>query len=111
MKQPASILCTLVTLVTAVVAGQQKALDPGSLRVFNRSVSDLNDGARKAVRLTEGAGEGVAYVQGVELANGTIELDVRGKDVLHRASWAWHFTASIAPRTTRSIFVPSTSEP
>jgi len=33
------------------------------------------------VRLTEGAGEGVAYVQGVEFANGTIELDVRGKDV------------------------------
>ena len=85
MKQPAWILCTLVTLVTAAVAGQQKALDPGSLRVFNRSVSDLNDGARKAVRLTEGAGEGVAYVQGVELANGTIELDVRGKDVLQQS--------------------------
>lgn len=71
----------LATLVTAAVAGQQKALDQGSLRVFNRSMSALNDGARKGVRLTEGAAEGVAYVQGAELANGTIEFDVRGKDV------------------------------
>lgn len=72
----------LAALVTAsAVAGQQRTLDPGGLRVFNRTVGGLTDGARKGVRLTEGAGEGVAYVQGVEFGNGTIELDVRGKDV------------------------------
>src|SRR5207302_8621574 len=36
---------------------------------------------RKGVRLSESQGDGVAYVQGIELANGTIEFDVRGKDV------------------------------
>ena len=73
------MLAALVT--SSAVAGQQRTLDPEGLRVFNRTVGGLTDGARKGVRLTEGAGEGVAYVQGVEFANGTIELDVRGKDV------------------------------
>jgi len=82
MKQRVSVLSMLAALVTAsAVAGQQRTLDPEGLRVFNRTVGGLTDGARKGVRLTEGAGEGVAYVQGVEFANGTIELDVRGKDV------------------------------
>jgi len=72
----------LAALVTgSAVAGQQRTLVPEGLRVFNRTVGGLTDGSRKGVRLTEGAGEGVAYVQGVEFANGTIELDVRGKDV------------------------------
>ena len=63
------------------VAGQQQAIEPEGLKVFNRSVSSLSDGARKGVRLSEHAGDGVAYLQGVEFTNGTIELDVRGKDV------------------------------
>src|SRR6266480_6177525 len=63
------------------VAGQQQAIEPEGLKVFNRSVGSLSDGARKGVRLSEHAGDGVAYLQGVEFTNGTIELDVRGKDV------------------------------
>ena len=82
MKQRVSVLSSLAALVTASGAvGQQKVLDPSSLQVFNRSVSAVADGARKGVRLSEGAAEGVAYVPGVEFATGTIELDLRGKDV------------------------------
>ena len=51
------------------------------MKVFNRSVSSLNDGARKGVRLSENPAEGVAYLRGIEFTNGTIEFDVRGKDV------------------------------
>jgi hypothetical protein len=51
------------------------------LQVFNRSVSSLNEGARKGVRLSESAGDGVAYLQGIEFTNGSIEFDVKGKDV------------------------------
>src|SRR5207247_4051231 len=39
------------------------------------------DVAKGEVRLSESSGEGVAYLQGMEFANGTIEFDVRGKDV------------------------------
>ncbi len=44
-------------------------------------MSALSDGTRKGVRLNEQPGEGVAYLKGIEFSNGTIEFDVRGKDV------------------------------
>jgi hypothetical protein len=71
------------------VMGQKKAIRPEliqladgkGLKVFNRSVSSLDDGARKGLRLNERPGDGIAYLEGVEFANGTMEFDVRGKDV------------------------------
>jgi hypothetical protein len=70
-------------------AAQQRTLEPDlvtlargrGLQVFNRSVSSLSDSARKGLRLHESPGDGVAYLPGVEFANGTIEVDIRGKDV------------------------------
>ncbi|PYR01223.1 MAG: hypothetical protein DMF97_08120, partial [Acidobacteria bacterium] len=52
---------------------------------FNRGASRLVDGARKGVRLSEGPGEGVAFLPGIEFANGTIEFDVRGRDVAQQS--------------------------
>jgi len=77
-----SLMLAAVGLCTASRAGgQAKTLEPKSLDVFNRSASALTDGTRTGVRLSEAAGNGVAYLRGVELGNGTIELDIRGKDV------------------------------
>jgi hypothetical protein len=85
-----SNLAWAVVLATpAGIAGQKKAIEPDlggladskGLKVFNRTVSSVNDGARKGARLSESAGDGVAYLPGIELADGTIELDVKGKDV------------------------------
>jgi hypothetical protein len=77
----------------ARVAAQAKTMTPDlsaladtkSLKLFNRSASRLIDGARKGVRLSEGPGEGIAFVPGIEFANGTIEFDVRGKDVAQQS--------------------------
>jgi hypothetical protein len=63
------------------VSGQGKPLDPKSLPVFNRTATSVTDGARTGVRLSEAADNGVAYLPDVELGDGTIELDIRGKDV------------------------------
>jgi hypothetical protein len=52
-----------------------------SLTLFNRSASPLVEGNRKGVRLSAAEGEGVVFVPGTELANGTIEFEVRGKDI------------------------------
>ena len=71
----------VVLFAASSVAGQQRSLEPKDLAVFNRSVSALSDGTRKGVRLSEQPGEGVAYLKGIEFSNGTIEFDVRGKDV------------------------------
>lgn len=75
------------------VPGQKRKISPDltklaetkRLKHFNRTVSSFNDGTKKAVRLSEGPGESPAYVEGVELANGTIEFDVRGKDVVQQS--------------------------
>jgi hypothetical protein len=57
------------------------AVEPQDLVVFNRSLNNLSDGSRKGVRLDERPGDGVAYLRGVEFSNGTIECDIKGKDV------------------------------
>jgi len=77
----------------APAAGQTKTITPDlaalaeakKLTLFNRSASRLVDGARQGVRLTEAAGDGVAFLPGIEFANGTIEFDVRGKDVAQQS--------------------------
>jgi hypothetical protein len=75
------------------VAGQAKTITPdlgaladkNGLRVFNRGATRLVDGARTGVRLSEAPGDGVAFLPGIEFANGTIEIDIRGKDVAQQS--------------------------
>jgi hypothetical protein len=56
-----------------------------ALALFNRSASRLVDGSKKGIRVTEAAGDGVAFVPGIEFANGSIELDIRGKNVAQQS--------------------------
>ena len=71
------------------VAGQKKPVEPdlGSLadgkgvNASKRTISRITDGARQGVRLSEAEGEGPAYLPGIEFSDGTIELDLKGKDV------------------------------
>jgi len=85
-----STLAVAVGLSRAVRAtAQSKATEPdlvsladgGRLKVFNRTAKSMVDGARKGVRLSESEGDGVAYLPEIEFGNGTIELDIKGKDV------------------------------
>jgi hypothetical protein len=81
--------CALGFSTAPRVFGQKKAIEPDlaslaegkGLKVLNRSLSVLNDGARKGVRLSETPGVGVVYLEGIEFADGAIEVDIRGKDV------------------------------
>jgi hypothetical protein len=73
-------LAGLITLYD--VAGQKKTTSPDlfklaeskRLKHFNRTVSTLRDGTKKGVRLDENQGEGPAYLEGFELADGTIVI-------------------------------------
>ena len=55
--------------------------DGKGLTVTNRTVSSFSDGAKKGLRFNEAPNDGVALVTGLELANGAIEVDIKGKDV------------------------------
>src|SRR5580704_7624820 len=61
--------------------------DGNSLKLFNRTATRLVDGARKGVRLGVAEGEGMAFLPAIELANGTIEFDLRGRDVVPQQSF------------------------
>ena len=84
-----TLACVAELSAASRVLAQKKAIEPDlaalaegkGLKVFNRSLSVLNDGARKGARLSESPGDGVAYLEGVEFTNGVIDFDIRGKDV------------------------------
>jgi hypothetical protein len=84
-----TLACVAELSVASRVLAQKKAIEPDlaalaegkGLKVFNRSLSVLNDGARKGVRLSQNPGVGVAYIEGVEFTDGALEIDIRGKDV------------------------------
>jgi hypothetical protein len=59
-------------------------LKAGKLRAVNRSVAPAQ-GTAGAVHLTETEGNGVAWIEGTDFAQGTIEVDVRGRDVQQRS--------------------------
>jgi hypothetical protein len=93
--------CTAAMLVSALAmsmpssaerpqsaAAQQidlaERLAAGKLRVVNREATPLK-GDRTGVHLSEKQGNGIAWVEGSDFAQGTIEADVRGRDVLQRS--------------------------
>jgi len=55
-----------------------------TLRAVNRDVTAL-PGTPGAVQVDEKAGNGVIWVEGSDFAQGTIEVDVRGRDVPQRS--------------------------
>ena len=71
------------------IAGQGKTIEPDlaaladgkGLNASKRTITRLTDGARKGVRLSEAEGEGPAYLPGIEFADGTLEVDIKGRDV------------------------------
>jgi hypothetical protein len=52
----------------------------GELRVANRQVVELAEGARRAVRVSPAPGEPAIWLPSLEFSTGTIELEVRGRD-------------------------------
>src|SRR2546422_141138 len=65
----------VVLFAASSVASQQRTIEPKDLVVFNRSVSSLSDGTKKGLRLSESPGDGVAYLRGIQFANGTSESE------------------------------------
>jgi hypothetical protein len=50
-------------------------------KVVNRAMTPLLDGTRKGVTLDAKPGDGVAYWPDVQFGDGTIDLDIQGKDL------------------------------
>jgi hypothetical protein len=59
-------------------------LAAGKLRAVNRDATPLA-GDRKGVHVSEKEGNGVVWIEGTDFAQGTIEVDIRGRDLLQRS--------------------------
>ncbi len=53
--------------------------------VANRELSLFSEDNKKGLRFSKKKGDGVAWLQGAEFSNGTVEVDIRGKDILQQS--------------------------
>ncbi|MEJ2082186.1 MAG: hypothetical protein P8Y94_08420 [Acidobacteriota bacterium] len=77
-----------ITAFAAPLAGaavEKVDLSAATRQVNNRHVATLVEGERSGIRLDEAAGDGIVWFPATRLANGTIELDIRGRDLMGRS--------------------------
>ena len=91
---PSLLLVTSAIVVTARASTAPRAAGPMAidladrltahqLRAVNRTVTLL--GGTRGVHVSEQEGPGVVWIEGTDVAQGTIAVDVRGRDVLQRS--------------------------
>jgi hypothetical protein len=93
MKMPCALICFVLSGVASVgwmapgARRQANAItpSPSAAKVHNRQVSPLSEGSRTGLQFDERQGDGLAWWPDVTLADGVIEFDVRGKDVLQQS--------------------------
>lgn len=78
-----ALVCGAVALAVTAQPARPVDFATAKLRPVNREVSHLPE--RGAVHVSTREGPGVVWIEGTEFAEGTIELDVRGKDVLQQS--------------------------
>ena len=82
------VLIACAVMVSAQGAPQRidlaAQLAAGKLRAVNRAVTSLQERS-DGVHVADKAGPGVIWIEGSDFAEGTIEVEVRGRDVLQQS--------------------------
>jgi hypothetical protein len=55
------------------------------LEPFNREISSFSENDKKGIRFSKNINDGIVWLMGVEFSNGTIEVDIRGKDIFQQS--------------------------
>jgi hypothetical protein len=80
------IMVLLLTIAVSLSHGQQRKaynlsrLGKEKMLVTTRPLKPIADGSKDGVSL-----DGIAWLKGIEFTNGTIEVDLRGKDLFQRS--------------------------
>jgi len=74
-----------ILFVCASSFAQQKTMSEKDFKIFNRSISINNEGDVQVIRLDARDNDGVAWVNGKQFTQGSIEVDIKGKDVLQQS--------------------------
>ena len=81
----AAAVMTFGAVTTAQTADLPALLASGKLRAVNREVTRLTETGRSGVHLSAAANNGIVWIEGSEFGEGTITVDLRGKDVLQQS--------------------------
>ncbi len=89
------LLLILILGATYSVLAQTAKPDVQNLnewQVVNRKVELIEDAGKKGIRLNEMIGDGLLILKGSKFSNGSIEFDVKGKNVLQQSfvGFAFH---------------------
>ena len=77
-----------------------------ALSVANRTISPITEGPKSGIRFSGQEGDGVAWINGIEFSNGTVEMDLRGKDVLQQSFIGLAFHGSTGDSLEAIYFRP-----
>lgn len=78
-------------------------LGAGKIRAVNRNITRMQS-PRDGVHLSENANVGLAWIDGTQFSEGTIEVDVRGKDVFQQSFLGLAFHGQ-DDRTYESVYL------
>ncbi len=87
-KNLAFTICLIMYLPIAVAAQDKNEYDlietykKNNIKVYNRSISLIDN---KIIRLNESPDEGIAWLTRLSFSEGTIEIDLRGKNVFQKS--------------------------
>ncbi|WP_400193658.1 hypothetical protein [Hymenobacter sp. B81] len=92
---PSAFLICLLPLLAGCAPGRPAGraapadvaalVEAGKVRVVNRAATALREAGRSGLRFDSRPLDGLAWLPNVAFAEGTVEFDVRGKDVLQRS--------------------------
>ncbi len=84
---------TLAQTLQPIRPDFERLSDRQGAQIFNRSLTVEKDGARTVARLDARAGDGGIVLDAVQVGEGVIEVDLKGKDVAQRSflGIAFHF--------------------
>ena len=93
MTSVRNLLCLILGCVAVVAWGQKKAVpmdlysltESHKLKPAGSEIAPFSEQGKKGVRFSEKEKDGVAWIDGLTFSNGTIELDIKGRDALQKS--------------------------
>lgn len=78
-----STLIINVKINAQTITPHLQAID--NWKLINRSAERINEDGKKGIRLSEAPGDGAMILKEFAFANGTIELDIKGKNIMQQS--------------------------
>jgi hypothetical protein len=91
--------CLLGFFIALTINGQEKSskvydvikydlfnsFENNKLEPYNRQISQFSENDKRGIYLSKNENDGIAWLKDIEFSNGTIELDIKGKDVFQQS--------------------------